>query len=408
VLAAEAFSSATLANQATLAVAVSGGSDSTALLLLAQEWAKDRGKTIVAITFDHRLREGSREEALWVADLCKRIGVPHHILSWEGERPVSGIQAKARQQRYDQLALFCLGQGIGVLVTGHTMDDQAETVVMRQTRSRSDKSLAGIWPELDWRGLRIVRPLLTFRREDLRDYLRTRDQNWIEDPSNLNPRFERVRVRSGLEKADAEVLSTIAEMSQKRVLRTERAEKDWIARHVREERQGYFRLERQVISETDSDLVGNILFSLIFYLSSSRQHSAARRGDFVHWIKSPSPGRRTISGAVVAKQKDWIIVGREPGRILGSAVVVPGTGELTWDKRIVIRAPSGSVVKPAANCDMRPRIKGVPGFVCDALPAVQLAGGRVCFPWIDQDQGVSMRLIGRINGLAGDNKFTMS
>jgi tRNA(Ile)-lysidine synthase len=408
VLAAEAFSSATFANQAALAVAVSGGSDSTALLLLAHEWAKDRGKTVVATTFDHRLREGSRDEALWVADLCKRIGVPHHILRWEGERPDSGIQAKARQQRYDRLAVFCLGQGIRVLVTGHTMDDQAETVVMRQTRSRSDKSLAGIWPELDWHGLRIVRPLLAFRREELRNYLRTRGQTWIEDPSNLNPRFERVRVRSGLEEADVGGLSTIAEVSQRRVLRTERAAKDWIARHVKEEPEGYFQLERQAISETESDLVGSVLFSLIFCLSSYRQNSTAQREVFVRWMKAPSSGRRTIAGAVVAKQKDWIIVGREPGRILASADVVPGTGELTWDKRIVIRAPSGSVVKAAATIGRRPRIKGVPGFVCDALPAVQLAGGRVCFPWMTQDQGVSMRLIERINGLAEDNKFTMS
>ena len=181
---------------ARLGVAVSGGSDSTALLhALAQE-AGTLNITLFAVTVDHGLRPAAAEEAKQVAQMAASLGVPHDILRWEGWDRSGNLQAMARNARYELMAKWARDKEIAVLALGHTADDQAETVLMRLARSSGVDGLAGIPRRRVAHGVTLVRPFLDITRAALRDYLTSVGQSWIDDPSNDDTRFERVRIRA--------------------------------------------------------------------------------------------------------------------------------------------------------------------------------------------------------------------
>lgn len=181
-----------------LAVAVSGGADSLALMLLADGWARLRGGVAIGLTVDHGLRPESATEARQVGDWLAARGIPHHILAWQGEKPRTGLQAAARQARYRLLEEFCAGAGILHLLLAHHAGDQAETLALRLAAGSGPTGLAGMASIVERPFCRLLRPLLTVSGGALRDHLREAGQAWIEDPSNRDSRFARVRVRQVL------------------------------------------------------------------------------------------------------------------------------------------------------------------------------------------------------------------
>lgn len=193
-------------------VAVSGGSDSIALLLLANIWAQKNGVILQAVTVDHGLRPEAAAEAAFVASICAGLGVPHVTLAWEGMKPSFGIQEAARESRYSLMDDFAHEIGCDVILTGHTRDDQIETVLMRSQRfsqSGEGRGLSGMGRQT-WLygGTRIFRPLLGSSRDELRAFLSENSQSWIEDPSNLDESYERVRIRKHL-KSDPQLAEKV-------------------------------------------------------------------------------------------------------------------------------------------------------------------------------------------------------
>ncbi len=178
-----------------IGVAVSGGSDSLALLCAARA----SGLGVEAVTVDHGLRPEAAEEAAHVGEVCRRIGVPHTVLRWEGWDGKGNLQDQARQNRYALIARWAEARRLPSVALGHTMDDQAETLLMRLAREAGVEGLASMRLVFEREGVRFDRPFLFDRRDDLRAYLTAQGVRWVEDPSNEDESFGRVRARRVLE-----------------------------------------------------------------------------------------------------------------------------------------------------------------------------------------------------------------
>lgn len=193
----------------TVLVAVSGGADSVALLDVLQELAPSLRLTLECVHVHHHLRAAADADARFVQDLCATLGVPCHVehVVVRRELPWEGLEAEARRVRYRAVAARADAVGAGRIATGHTADDQAETVLMRLLQGAGPRGLSGILPA---RGP-FIRPLLGTRREEIRAHLVSRGLGWIEDATNCDPRFLRNRIRHT-------ILPTLAEAFGPRIV----------------------------------------------------------------------------------------------------------------------------------------------------------------------------------------------
>jgi tRNA(Ile)-lysidine synthase len=183
-----------------LVLAVSGGPDSTALMVLAARWrdALKRGPTLIAVTVDHGLRKESKREAADVARLAKKLGIAHRTLRWTGKKPKTGLPQAARAARYRLLADAARRAGSSHVLTGHTLDDQAETVLIRLLRGSGLTGLAAmqrVSAVADGGGVLLVRPLLDIPKARLVAWLLASKISFADDPTNRDPTFTRARLR---------------------------------------------------------------------------------------------------------------------------------------------------------------------------------------------------------------------
>ena len=181
-----------------IAVAVSGGCDSMATLDLLTK-ANSQNRDIHCFTVDHQLREDAKLEAQFVADFCASRHIKHQTLVWDEDKPSTGIQNAARWARYQLLSKACEKVGAIGLVTGHNLDDQIETILMRKLRDKTGEGvgLSGMAAAaLFFNSMWVLRPFLGIRKQALKDHLSNASLDWIEDPSNQNEAFERVRIRN--------------------------------------------------------------------------------------------------------------------------------------------------------------------------------------------------------------------
>lgn len=169
-----------------------------ALLHLLHMLSTLHGTRLRVVTVDHGLREDAAAEAKLVADFCSGLGLRHDVLVWEGWDGTGNLQDAARRARYAMMAEWGRSNGIDAIAVGHTADDQAETVLMRLARRSGVDGLAGMKRRLVMEGMTWVRPLLSASRSDLRDYLIQGNIPWVEDPSNKNEAFERIKARKAL------------------------------------------------------------------------------------------------------------------------------------------------------------------------------------------------------------------
>jgi tRNA(Ile)-lysidine synthase len=187
---------APLAHAKGLLLAVSGGPDSTALMIMAAHWAERPGRPKVEVaTIDHGLRSGARAEAEAVGAHARRRGLKHHLIEWRGEKPSSRIQERAREARYLLLAERALEIGADHIVTAHHADDQNETVLFRLLRGSGVAGLKGMETATPRGGVILARPLLFLRKSDLIAYCRDEGENFFDDPANTDPRFARTGLR---------------------------------------------------------------------------------------------------------------------------------------------------------------------------------------------------------------------
>jgi len=179
-------------------LAVSGGPDSTALMWLAARWrrALARGPRLIAVTIDHGLRSEGAREAREVKRLARSLDLPHRTLRWSGAKPSTGVPAAARAARYALLARAARQSRATHILTAHTRDDQAETVLMRLLRGSGIAGLAAMARETERDGLLLARPFLDVSKSQLIATLKKAKIEFAEDPTNRDPSFTRPRIRA--------------------------------------------------------------------------------------------------------------------------------------------------------------------------------------------------------------------
>lgn len=332
-----------LKTPARILVAISGGSDSTGLLLLLSEALKaapNLSISLCAATIDHALRPESADEARQVAALCSSLGIPHRAMVWQNAKPKTGIMAAAREARYGLLAEAAEAFEANLIVTGHTADDQRETLRMRGMRT--EQISTGIADAVLFdRRFWILRPLLFSTRADIRAFLSARGVSWIDDPSNEDMKYERVRTRRQLS-AEAGAERDMRGAGQERLaLASEGAE--WLDR--------YFRLHGSLLGQVMPDGLKQDHAVLDYALGRLAAvfggqpfvPGRVQMERLLAFAVGGKPGRMTVGRVVFDLRRDGLYLARESRGIL-PLVLQPGeTG--VWDGRFETKNRSSATIE---------------------------------------------------------------
>ncbi len=308
-----------------LVLAVSGGSDSTALLWLATRWRNSlkRAPRLVAITVDHGLRRESQSEAKAVARLAKSLSVEHRTLRWRGPKPKAGLPAAARAARYRLLADAAAKIGAAHILTAHTRDDQAETLMMRLARGSGLSGLAAMAREAPRGAVTIVRPLLDVPKARLVATLRKAGISYADDPTNRDPAFTRARFRELMPRLIAEGIDArnLARLAQ-RLARANAALESVVSvmEHAigRTSAAGLIEIDARAFATLPDEIALRLLGRAVAVSGGEGSAELAKLEVLLAALRAAA-GRRerikqTLAGAVIALKPDVIVVERAPPR----------------------------------------------------------------------------------------------
>ncbi|MDX1975410.1 MAG: tRNA lysidine(34) synthetase TilS [Rickettsiales bacterium] len=335
-----------------LAIAVSGGSDSIALLHLAQRWAESRQGKVIALTVDHGLRANSLEEAKQVQTWCAQLGIEHHLLQWHPGECSTAIQASARKARYQLMNDWCRAQGVLHLLTAHHKNDQAETVLLRLASGSGLIGLAAMPALSISQSIRLIRPLLYISKDYIVDYLATSSIEWIEDASNQLDIYTRNRLRKQLAIKEVDQATRLAIFFAKIRNLLENKKASCSTHGVFLYPEGYAFINSDLFRQKDRSLIFHTLSGLIDMLSgaaySPRQSTLNQFFDELETGTLAS--KRTIAGCIISQDRKrggyWVF--REFNAIEGEITVKTDDKPL-WDKRFLIShtAPQTSLTMKA-------------------------------------------------------------
>ncbi len=350
---------------APVCVAVSGGGDSMALLALACDWGRARGRSILALSVDHGLQP---DGAVWSAlalETAGRLGAEARLLRWEGPKPATGVSAAARLARHALLADAAREAGAGVILMAHTADDIAEGHVLRAEGSNlGDLRVWGpspAWPQ--GRGVFLLRPLLGERRAALRDYLTARGIDWIEDPANSDLKYGRARARAHLSQSrhpgirEADVRDPAAQLSCGDGQLHPRA--GWVPDNAFGisgmtalleacgATGGGLSVSRSSLRAAAPATARRFLAAALLCAAGTTRPARGEALDaLLARLRKPGPVDATLAGARVLARDDEILIGRDMGRDGLQPLPLEPAGVSVWDGRfeITVNAPGLSVL----------------------------------------------------------------
>ena len=380
---------------AKVGIAVSGGGDSMALLHLFARWSAKTGHPIAAVTVDHGLRDGSAKEAAGVAKYCAEIGVEHEVLLWQDWDGHGNLQAVARDARYRLMADWAARNGVGGIVLGHTKDDGAETYVMRLSRKAGVDGLAAMDTEFERGGMRYARPLWMVTRKELRDYLTRNDVAWVEDPSNYDVDFERVRVRKALSELAGLGLGADALQHSSIVMRQARDALEFYT--AQEARRLAVAIGADLVMPHKPDVPDEIARRLRAKAVQWMGHMPypPRLTSMLHLMEGLSlEGTHTLGGAVVTMKDGQLRFARELNAVRMSACK---TTEI-WDGRWTFDGPHADDLHVRALGEgiiLCPdwREAGLPRLSLMASPAIWQGNHLVSAPLAGYSQGWTARIV---------------
>ncbi len=365
-----------------LGVAVSGGGDSLALLHLLH--ASGAFQLKVA-TVDHGLRPEARAEAGRVADICAGLGLAHRRLDWHGWGGSGNLQDQARRARYRLLGDWGRAQGIHAIALGHTLDDQAETMLMRLGRRAGVDGLSRMAGRFERDGMTFLRPLLEFRRAELRHHLRGIGATWSEDPSNEDEAYHRVRARASLEAlaplgVGAEDLARVsAHLASARQALQRRAA--GLARRIARVEAGSVALHLAALAELPGEDRRRLLSGALLFVAPG---DYAPRAEALDRLEQAIDDRRTatLAGCLVVAAGPWLYISREAEALRGMI----GPTNALWDGHWRLEGPHApdlhvAVLGEAGLTECKTwRDAGLPRPVLAASPAVWRGDGLIAAP----------------------------
>jgi len=398
---------------ARLGVAVSGGGDSVAaLVLLVEALGSAR---VEAATVDHGLRPQAADEARGVAALCARLGVAHRVLSWTGAAARGNLMDAARRGRLALLADWARERGLAAVILAHTQDDQAETVLMRLARGSGVDGLSGMVPARMSGGVLWWRPFLGVSRAALRGVLLARGISWVEDPTNADTRFARTRARAALAALAplgidaAGLAATAARMTRARAA-LERQEAEARAALVREER-GTVWLDPAAL-DLAPEVRDRLLAGVIGHLSGAPYRPRLAALHRVVAALSEPGGAATLSGVALRRTDAAIHLWREARAVAG--LRVPATD--LWDGRWRATGPDEAGAEIAAlgeagltrfsqqaRAGLHPhwRVTGLPKAALVGLPAIWRGPRLISAPLVGWAEGWTLNARPLAAGEAG-------
>lgn len=355
-----------------IAVGVSGGPDSLALVLLLDRWCRERGGRAVGMTVDHGLRPDSADEARTVAGWLSARGIAHRILTWDGPKPTAGLQKAARDARYRLLAEACGRAGLLRLAVAHHADDQAETILFRQERASGPDGLAGMPSSRSLGPVQLIRPVLGWRKAALIRTCRDFAQPYLDDPSNRAERFARTALRTRLASAPHATDAILGEghsAGLERGLR-EDAMVAAAAACVSIRPEGFALVDPTAFGRLEKGLGTRIIAATLRTIGGAvyaRSDDAVER--LIGAIRGEAFGGAALGGCLVVRWQDRLLVCREAARI-GPAVPVVAGSACRWDGRFSVR------IDAADACDLTVGALGATGFAAlrhelgSRLPAI--------------------------------------
>ena len=387
-----------------VAVAVSGGGDSIALLHLAGRLAGTQGLQVQAVTVDHGLRPEAADETRRVAGWSADWGVRHTTLNWGGWTGAGNMQAEARKARYTLMADWAQAQGVQAVLLAHTADDQAETVLMGLARSSGVDGLSAMPEAKEVAGTCLLRPLLSHSREELRAYLEAQGLDWIEDPSNQNPRFERIRMRQAKSALDelgltASALSQVAQnMAQAQAALDFQTQAE--ARAICQLDAGDVLIALDRFSTLPQETARRLLLGAVAWVNGNSERP--RRQPTQLALAAAQRGRPAqLGGCRIVKQRSWMRVCREYQAVCETRA----KPSALWDNRWRLTGPDHDGVSIAALGEQGVaqcpdwRETGRPHAAMLALPAVWRGADVVAAPLAQMANGW------RIEGPTDEEEF---
>lgn len=355
---------APVADKSTLGLAVSGGADSLALMLLAVHWASGRANPprLIVYSVDHGLRPEAADEVQFVLAEAARLGLPARGLAWREGHPVTGLQEAAREARYRLIGAAMVEDGAEVLMTAHHRNDQAETVLMRLAHGSGIEGLKGMEPFSQVAGVPIFRPLLETDPAELAGLVGEAGLTPVADPSNTDVAYERVRWRALLPQLaemglDAPTLSRFAQ----RMGDADRALAG-IADAAFEslvvlDGFGSARIDRSALRALSPAIAARVLGRVLNIVGGRQKPRALGQVErLTQVLAAPDPVKATtMLGCVTRADEAAITIAREPGRQTPQDLTLAPKGEIIWDQRFRIRNISPDTAFTAGVADYLPR-----------------------------------------------------
>jgi len=355
---------APIAHHAAIGLAVSGGADSLALMLLAHAWVEARGggPVIHVYAVDHGLRAEAAGEVAMVLAEAARLGLKARGLVWDGIKPATGVQEAARIARYGLMGAAMRADGVPVLLTAHHRADQAETVLMRMAHGSGLEGLKAMAPMGNVEGVTVCRPLLDVDPADLRAVVDLAGLTPADDPSNHDTHYERVRWRQAMPMLaelglDAETLARFAQRMGEADAAIAKLAEASFGQLVSLDGFGAARVDAAGFIDLSPAVAMRVL-GRVLKIVGGRQKPRAL-GVVERLTQAIFEGSLeksvTLLGCVVRLQKDALVVAREPGRMLASNAALAPRSELVWDERFLIINGSDEAGLTAGVADYLPR-----------------------------------------------------